>query len=229
MQLPDRPLVKLDGFRELEHAQAASDAGADMVGFIFAPSKRQVTADIVRSIVDALEGPSVPVGVFFDEPADEINAVARDAGVKLVQLHWRLNVRDLLKLEMPYFLVRRTEPGATFDEIAPALDRVLAGARPPVRIVVDSYHPGQGGGTGALADWDLARQLAASFPVMLAGGLNPENVAHAIEQVRPVGVDVSSGVEIDGHKSPMLIEAFVRNARSAFSRYSASSESSDHA
>lgn len=229
MQLPDRPLVKIDGFRELEHAQAASDAGADLVGFIFAPSKRQVTVDIVRPIVDALEGPSVPVGVFFEEPADEINAVAKDAGVKHVQLHWRSDERDLLKLEMPYLLVRRTEPEATFDEIAPALERVLSSVRPPLRIVVDSYHPGQGGGTGTLADWDLARQLASAFPILLAGGLNPENVADAIEQVRPIGVDVSSGVEIDGHKSPVLIEAFVRNARSAFSLYSSSSESSDHA
>lgn len=226
--LPERPLIEICGFRTLEHAQAASDAGVDLVAFAFAPSKRQVTAAEVRSIVDALSGPALPVGLFVDESVEEINETARTAGVQLLQVHWRRNEGDLLALELPYLLVRRTEPGAIYEEVAVDLERVLSSANPPLRILVDSYHPGVSGGSGVLADWGLAAQLAASFPVVLAGGLNPENVGEAIEKVRPAGVDVSSGVEANGSKSPDLMHAFVQNARSAFDRYSASSESSSH-
>ena len=132
--------------------------------------------------------------------------------------------RDLLALEHPYLLVRRTEPGATYDAVAADLDRVARSANPPLRFLIDSYHPGQSGGTGALADWELAARLAAVFPILLAGGLNPENVESAIDQVRPAGVDVSTGVEIDGAKSDERIRAFVENARRAFADQSSSSD-----
>ena len=221
--LSDCPLIKIDGFRQLEHVQVASDAGADMVGFIFAPARRQVSADQARAIVDALQGDAIPTGVFVDEPVEEINRTANAAGVELLQVHWRAEERDLLTLEQPYFLVRRTEPGATYDAIAPDLERVLASSNPPLRFVIDSYHPGATGGTGVLADWKLAGQLARGFPILLAGGLKPSNVADAIKVVRPAGVDVSSGVETDGTKSPELIRAFIANARAAFDRYSSSS------
>lgn len=222
--LPDRPLIKICGLRQLEHAQVASEAGADLVGFVFAPSRRQVTAVEVRPIVEALEGGAIPTGLFVDEPIKVINDTATAAGVELVQVHWRNEERDLEKLELPYLIVRRTEPGATYDEVAWDFERVLASPTPPTRILIDSYHPGASGGTGVLADWSLARQLATSFPVVLAGGLTPSNVAVAIEEVRPAGVDVSSGVELDGSKDAALIRAFVENARVAFERYSSSSE-----
>lgn len=220
----DRPLVKICGLRTLELAQATSDAGADLIGFVFAPSRRQVTAEQVRPIVDGLRGDAVPTGLFVDIPVEEINATAAISGVRLLQVHWRANERDLLELELPYYLVRRTEPGATYDTIAPDLERVLASANPPLWIMVDAYHPHASGGTGHLADWELSSRLARSFPLMLAGGLNPGNVAQAIDVVRPAAVDVSSGVEVDGAKSPVLIRAFVTNARAAFASYSSASE-----
>lgn len=223
-QLPDRPLVKICGLRTLAHAQTASDAGADLIGFVFAPSKRQVTADIVRPIVAELSGSAIPVGLFVDEPVIEIDETARRAGIELLQVHWRRDDRDLFALEHPYLLVRRTEPGATYDAVAADLDRVARSANPPLRFLIDSYHPGQSGGTGALADWELAARLAAVFPILLAGGLNPENVESAIDQVRPAGVDVSTGVEIDGAKSDERIRAFVENARRAFADQSSSSD-----
>ncbi len=225
-RLPDRPLVKICGLRTLEHAHTASEVGADLIGFVFAPSKRQVTADIVRPIVEGLSGTAIPVGLFVDEPVAEIDETARRAGIELLQVHWRQDERDLLALDHPYLLVRRTEPGATYDAVAADLDRVARSANPPLRFLIDSYHPGQGGGTGTLADWDLAARLATVFPILLAGGLNPENVANAIEQVRPAGVDVSSGVETGGTKSDERIRAFVENARRAFTVQSSSSEMS---
>ncbi len=224
MQLSSRPLIKICGLRSIEHAQATSDAGADLIGFVFAPSRRQVMAGEVRPIVEALTGPAVPVGLFVDESVEGINSTARAAGLRLLQLHWRANEGDLSRFELPYYLVRRTEPGANYDAVARDLDRVLSMPTPPMWIMIDAYHPGQSGGTGLLADWELTGKLAASFPIMLAGGLNPENVAEAIDQVRPTHVDVSSGVEVEGVKSPELIRAFVANARASFERYSSSSE-----
>lgn len=221
-RFPDSPIVKICGLSQFDHVQAANDAGADLVGFVFAPSRRQVNAELVHAIVSELKGNAIPVGLFVDESVDEINASARAAAVELLQVHWRADERDLLALDLPYMLVRRTEPGATDDSVAPDLDRILNGRNPPLRFLIDSYHPGASGGTGVLADWGLAAELARSFPLVLAGGLSPANVADAIESVSPAGVDVSSGVELDGVKSPELIYSFVENARAAFARYSSS-------
>ena len=221
-QLPDHPLVKICGLQTIAHAQATNDAGADLIGFVFAKSRRQVNATQVREIVDALIGQAVPVGLFVDQSVEEINATARTSGVQILQLHWRSNEDDLPRLELPYFLVRRTEPGATYDAVAADLDRVQSSANPPLWFLIDSYHPGESGGTGLLADWELAASLATSFPIMLAGGLKPGNVAEAIERVRPAHVDVSSGVEENGTKSPELIRAFVENARTGLGHYSSS-------
>lgn len=222
--IPTGPLVKICGLRTLELAQATSDAGADLIGFVFAPSRRQVTAERAREIIAKLQGPAIPVGLFVDQSVDEINEIARAADLGILQLHWRDNAADFQRFERPYYVVRRTEPGATFDDIAPELERLLESSSPPLWVMVDAYHPTQSGGTGHQADWVLSSRLAASFPLMLAGGLNPDNVADAIAQVRPAHVDVSSGVEVDGAKSPDLIRAFVTNARAAFVRYSSSSE-----
>lgn len=223
IQIPDRPLVKICGMRSVAIAQAANDAGADLIGFVFAPSRRQVTAEQARMIVEGTSGPAIPVGLFVDDSVEKINAIANMAGIKLLQIHWRDNVSDLERFELPYYLVHRTEPGTTYDDIAPDLEHVLGLPVPPLWIMVDAYHPGQSGGTGLLADWELSTRLAKTFPLMLAGGLKPDNVAQAIEQVRPAHVDVSSGVEIDGEKSPERIQTFVAHARAAFDGYSSSS------
>lgn len=223
--LLDRPLIKICGLRDLERAQAVSDAGADMIGLNFSPrSRRQVSVDDARAIVDGLQSETVTVGLFVEETVEQINTTAAAAGVQLLQVHWRENESDLLELELPYLIVRRTEPGANYDMVAPVVARLLESLNPPLAVLVDSYHPGAMGGTGVLADWELSAQLARNFPVMLAGGLNPSNVADAIETVRPAGVDVASGVEASGVKSPELIRAFVANARGAFDRYSSSSK-----
>lgn len=223
IELPKRPLVKICGMMSVEIAQATNDAGADLMGFVFAKSRRQVTPEQVREIVNGVSGPIVPVGLFLDNPVEEINEMARISGVQLLQLHWRANDEDLKRFDLPYYLVRRALPEETYDDIAPNLDRVMSAPNPPLWIMVDAYHPQHSGGTGLLSDWELSARMAADYPLMLAGGLNPENVGDAIEQVRPAHVDVSSGVEIDGQKSPERIRAFVKNARDAFERYSSSS------
>lgn len=225
MERSDRPIIKICGIRHAAHALAVADAGADLIGFVFAPSKRQVRAEEARPVVEAIGESAVPVGLFVDEPVETIRTVSDASGVRLLQIHWRTDERDLETLPLPYLLVRRTEPGARYDSVAADVDRVFRSSNPPLAILIDSFHPRASGGTGTLADWSLAAKLATVFPVMLAGGLTPENVSDAIEQVRPIGVDVSSGVEIDGVKSDERIRQFVANARAAFERYSASSSS----
>jgi phosphoribosylanthranilate isomerase len=96
------------------------------------------------------------------------------------------------------------------------IGRYHSSPQPPLAILVDGYAEEFAGGTGVRADWRLAAEIGASFPIILAGGLEPENVGTAIRQVRPLGVDVSSGVEIDGEKSSGRIEEFIRAARRAF-------------
>lgn len=223
--LPDRPLVKICGVKQIDHAQAASDAGADFIGFNFsALSPRRVSAERAREIIDALQGDTVPVGLFVEQSVEQIEGIATATNIRMLQVFWRDDTQFLLDLNLPYMLVRRTEPDATYDSVAPGLERVMNSANPPRLFLIDSYHPGAMGGTGVLANWGLAAQLAKTFPVMLAGGLKPSNVAEAIESVRPLGVDVASGVESNGEKSPELIRAFVESARAAFARYSSSSE-----
>jgi phosphoribosylanthranilate isomerase len=96
------------------------------------------------------------------------------------------------------------------------IDSYRSSPEPPLGIVIDGYAEESAGGTGARADWRLAAEIASSHPIILAGGLDPDNVGVAIRQVRPLGVDVSSGVEIDGVKDAGRIEAFIRAARTAF-------------
>src|SRR4051794_31729392 len=99
IQLPDRPLVKICGMRSVDVAQAANDAGADLIGFVFAPSRRQVTAEQARDILDGTTGSAVPVGLFVDDAVEEINATARASRIELLQIHWRENEDDLQRFE----------------------------------------------------------------------------------------------------------------------------------
>jgi phosphoribosylanthranilate isomerase len=96
-------------------------------------------------------------------------------------------------------------------------------------VLFDAYHPTLAGGTGERADWGIAEAFARDLPVMLAGGLNPDNVAEAIATVRPTGVDVSSGVERNGTKDPVLMRAFITRARAAFAQSTSSGTSSQDA
>jgi phosphoribosylanthranilate isomerase len=133
-----------------------------------------------------------------------------------VQLHGDETPESLQQLHVPALKVLRPRPGTDAGVVVSEINRYRSGLVPPAGIVVDSYVDDIAGGSGVRADWRLARAIAAGFPIILAGGLDPENVGAAIREVRPVGVDVSSGVEIDGVKSASRIEEFVRAARQAF-------------
>lgn len=212
-------VVKVCGIREPEHAQAAADAGADVLGFIFAPARRQVTADVARACVEAARqvNPGVlACGVFVNAPASEIDETVRVAGLDLVQLSGAELPEFAALLPVPATKVMHPKPGVVVSEIISEIGAYQSADSPPVAFLLDAFSTRGAGGTGETVDWDLAAKVNASVPVVLAGGLDPENVAEAIALVRPLGVDVSTGVEVGGRKSPERIQAFVSAARAAF-------------
>ncbi|MBX6341232.1 MAG: phosphoribosylanthranilate isomerase, partial [Thermomicrobiaceae bacterium] len=142
-----------------------------------------------------------------------LRAVVETLGLDLVQLSGDEPPDDLAALGRPAIKALRLGPDAGWDEARRLAERYLAGPAPAWALLVDAHVPGAYGGTGRRANWDLAARLAEEYPVILAGGLTPECVADAIEATRPLGVDVSSGVETDGVKDHEKIRAFVAAAR----------------
>lgn len=220
-------LIKICGLRETDHAVAAARAGADLLGFIFAPARRQVTPEAAGEAIAAARAAApdrmlLAVGVFVDATAEEINRTARIAGLDLAQLHGDEPPALLGDLEIPVFKGVRPRSGTTVEDVDADLRRYDSAGNAPVLYHLEGYSAAGAGGVGAQADWSLAREVAAHWPVILAGGLNPDNVGDAIQTVRPRAVDVSSGVERDGVKDVDLIAAFIANARQAFASSPAS-------
>lgn len=208
--------VKLCGLRSQEDALVAMDAGASALGFILAESKRQVTPDVVASIRDEIEMPPTIVGVTVNNNAAELDQIYAKARLDMLQLSGDEPIDILDKLEMPLIKALRFPAGTSVDNATREVDAWLSHRHRPELVMIDAYHPQAHGGTGQLADWKLVSEIAVRFPVVLAGGLTPENVGEAIRKLRPIGVDVASGTETDGAKDPEKLRAFVVNARAAF-------------
>jgi phosphoribosylanthranilate isomerase len=195
--------VKICGITRLEDACAAVREGAHAIGFVFWPkSPRYIDPERAREIVRAIDVPVITVGVFVNQPADEINRTANKAGLSMVQLHGDETPDSLAEIERPVMKALSLEQTA-----------VDAGSwRRGTPLLVDAHDPVKRGGTGRTADWAKAAPLARRRRVVLAGGLSAENVRDAIAQVRPFGIDVSSGVESepgikDGTKLTALFTA----------------------
>lgn len=206
--------VKICGLKTLDEALAALDAGADYLGFNFyPPSPRYVPPLTCAGITARLSerGYSATfVGVFVNEPADKITAILGDCGLHLAQLCGDEPARVLDFLGQRAFKALR--PRTTND--LKKLEQKYPRRQDAPAWLVDAFHPGEFGGTGENADWRLAGELAQRAAIFLAGGLNPDNVARAVEQVKPWGVDVASGVESEpGKKDPDKVRAFVHSAR----------------
>jgi phosphoribosylanthranilate isomerase len=215
--------VKICANTNLADALRAAELGADAVGFVFAPSKRQMTPEQVRRIADALPADVERVGVFGAGPADEIARAARLAGLTAVQLHTEFDAAKTERLEelLPEVSIIQAAHwvvgGEGADGVARQLESIAREA--PGRVLVDAKVGGASGGLGVRFDWTEAAGVLG-YPrglwVVLAGGLGPENVAEAIRTVRPWGVDVASGVESEpGRKDWVKMKAFIENARGA--------------
>ncbi len=221
-------LIKICGLRETAHVDAAIEAGADFLGIVFAESPRRVSLERARAIrtrvgprVEVLDatasaftqarraaGRPLLVGVFAGQPPDEINRVAASADLDVVQLSGGEHPSLAARLTRPVLRAVHVESGDAAERVLGAADR-----SPPTVTLLDTRDASVRGGSGRAFDWSIAAAVARARPIMLAGGLTPDNVGEAIEQVRPWAVDVSSGVETDGAKDPMKIAAFVAAAR----------------
>ncbi len=199
--------VKICGVTNEEDALMAVAFGADAIGFVFAPSKRQVKMTVAREIASRLPQEILTVGVFKDQSTKTVIDTVQSAGLRGAQLHGHETPEDADAIR-PYAQVlivafAAGDPGLLH------VDDYGADA-----VLLDSHAPG----SGELFDWSLTEGAPMNRRLILAGGLTPDNVAVGISEVRPWGVDVSTGVEVDGdpsRKDPRKVQAFIRNAKLA--------------
>jgi phosphoribosylanthranilate isomerase len=211
--------VKICGIMEAFHARAAIETGADLIGVVLAPSHRRVTPDKAREIVAAVKDQNYTtpvVGVFVNAPAPTVNFLAAYCMLDWVQLSGDETWECCQQIEKPVIKAIHVSAEWTEKELLARLEdgQQVLSSRPPV-FLLDTFAQDQYGGTGQVFPWEIARQAAAEFPVIIAGGLHPQNVGQVISSLQPWGVDVSSGVEDDGVKSVKKIRAFIRAVRSA--------------
>lgn len=210
--------VKLCGLRTVEDARAAIDAGADALGFIFAESKRQVTPEFVAGLRSELPNPPTVVGVTVNRGAAELSLLFEDAKLDMIQLSGDEPIEILDALEMPVIKVLRFPEDTDINLATTTVDAWLSHRHAPELVFVEGHQAGAFGGVGAKANWRLLHEIAVRYPIVVGGGLDPDNVADAVRQVNPTGVDVSSGIETEGFKDAAKMQAFVSNARAAASQ-----------
>jgi phosphoribosylanthranilate isomerase len=212
--------IKICANTSLADAKLAADAGADAVGFVFAPSPRRVTPEQVAAITPHLPAGIEKIGVFVDADFDTIAAAVEQCGLTGVQLHSDgrgsvpAQLRNRFGANLRILRVIHFGEDAAVQLRAASSDPVLDG------VLVDSRTATAVGGTGVVFDWQAARATIftgdSALKLIAAGGLNPANVADAIGTLNPWGVDVASGVESSpGKKDPVKVREFVANARAA--------------
>ncbi len=195
--------VKVCGITRMEDARLAVDLGASALGFIFYPeSPRYIPPEKARAIVSAVGDRAAFVGVFVDESPQRVNEIAGSTGLSFIQLHGGESPEVVRQMELPVIKALRMKSGV--DPVVMALYSVHAW-------LLDTYQPGQPGGTGRTFDWRLTDRFPKHQPLILSGGLNPANILQGIRQVHPAAVDVNSGVESSpGIKDPQKLEDLFR-------------------
>jgi phosphoribosylanthranilate isomerase len=212
-------LVKICGLSEIEHALVAAEAGTDFIGMVFAEGRRKVTpekAQVISNAIHSLKNRPEVVGVFAGYTPAEVNRIAEYCHLDRVQLSGGESWEYCLQIEKP---ITKTLHISSDTIAGWILFSIAEGKRflkdKDLLFLLDTKVGNASGGTGRTFDWEIAREIAARFPVLIAGGLDPDNVAGLIRLVRPQGVDVSSGVEAEGRKEPALIKAFIQAVRQA--------------
>jgi phosphoribosylanthranilate isomerase len=214
--------VKICANTNLEDALAAVEYGADAVGFVFAPSKRQVHAAQVRAITKRLPSRVERVGVFAGSDGEAIAAAVGEGGLTTVQLHGGVDlqlVRQLRSALAKGVEIIHSVPWTVGQDDAAeqAVRQQLRELQPGERVLIDAKVGSASGGLGVSFDWERARTVLEEFPhlrVIVAGGLKPETVADAICVLHPYGVDVASGVEASpGKKDLGKLQRFTQNAQ----------------
>lgn len=210
--------IKICGLTRVDEAQSAAQLGADWLGLNFhATSPRSIDEATAEAIVAGLPATTQPVGLFVNRPPAEVAAIAARLGLSIVQLHGDEPPEDLAELGQ-FQIIRafRLADLASLARMEAYLERAERLGSTPYAVLVDAYAAGARGGTGKAIAADLIDQLPRLPRLILAGGLNPENVAERVARVRPWMVDVSSGVEsAPGRKDPERVAAFIRAALEA--------------
>lgn len=209
--MANRTKVKICGITNLADARYAAGAMADYLGFIFYDkSPRFIDPAEAGAIINWIEGPE-KVGVFVNQPLDDVNRIAKESGLDLVQLHGNETLEYCQLIEKPIIKVIHITPDFDIKELKA---KVLLYSEVAEFLLFDSKIGDQWGGTGTTFDWNILKEITGEIPFFLSGGLNPENVKEAIETVQPYAVDVSSGVEEEpGIKDFEKIEALMEAIR----------------
>ena len=200
--------IKICGLTNRDDAVAALDFGADYLGFIlYSKSPRGITASKLADILGHITKPFNAIAVFVNEQRKSIEAIAGDCGLYAVQLHGDEKPENFA--ELPFKIWRAVK--YVNNAFAPSPEKWNAD-----RFLVDAAVKGKHGGTGVKADWVKAAELAAKYPVMLSGGLNPENVAEAVRAVKPLGVDAATGIESSPCKKDLKkMKRFIQAVKAA--------------
>lgn len=209
------PRVKICGLRQFRHAEIAVKSGAQFLGFVFVEGmRRQIQPDKASRITSELRTEALKhqshmpqnVGLFHNQPLGWVRDVIHHANLDIVQLTGNENLQYARSLDIPIIKGIRVKPDTKHHDLLRITEAWLDAGH---WVVLDRYDSTSPGGTGKVFDWSVAGDIASFEGVLLAGGLNPKNVAAAIDQLKPWGVDVSTGVETDGEKDPEKITAFI--------------------
>jgi phosphoribosylanthranilate isomerase len=197
--------VKICGIKSVEAARNAVESGADALGFVFAESKRKITSEDAKRIIEGLPPNIWKVGVFVNENPQTIKETALTVGLTHIQLHGEENHFDYEEIGLP--LIKSASVASNEDV------KLIESLNVPY-ILLDSLPGKYKGGNGSVFDWNTVKGLGdLKDNIILAGGLSPANVQEAISKVKPLMVDVSSGVETDGEKDFVKIKDFIKRAK----------------
>jgi phosphoribosylanthranilate isomerase len=199
--------IKICGITNIEDGLKAASLGADSLGFIFAPSPRRVEPATVRAIVQTLSTSVFKVGVFLNHPLSEVKEIAAYCNLNGLQFHGEESPDYCQKFSQQVIKTIRIKDLESLKDMA---------KYPNVSILLDTWSSTQGGGTGIPFPWEIASKAKGKRDFILSGGLSPLNVGEAIKKVRPMGVDVCSGVEaVPGKKDPLKMAEFIKEVRQA--------------
>ncbi|WP_432362533.1 phosphoribosylanthranilate isomerase [Sporosarcina sp. UB5] len=193
--------VKICGLMEPRHVQAAVEAGADAVGFVFAPSRRRVAIAQAKELARLVPDHVMKIGVFVNAEREELKRAFREVPLDYIQYHGGESLKFIEKVGLPSIKVVSVHGSEDVKEVHRFRTEFVLFDTPGIEF---------SGGSGKVFDWDLLNQDLPRERIILAGGLNAQNVKEAIRQVRPFMVDVSSGVEIEYRKDETLIREFIR-------------------
>jgi phosphoribosylanthranilate isomerase len=203
----NRVKIKICGLTRAEDVQAAVNAGADAIGFVFTASPRRISIDKAIELSAYVPGGVLRVGLFLNQDRSEIELVTGSVALDILQFHGSETEQECSRFKLPWLKAVAMENAESVKQA----EQNFPGA---AGLLLDSHSKGKRGGSGKLFDWSLSRPVEK--PVWLAGGLNADNVTRAIQAVRPYAVDVSSGVEsAPGIKDPARLKAFVKAVRQA--------------